>query len=476
MSDKNRDEEEFAFIKEKIKNKPLDKRRLAIHTVLVIFLAALFGFVACFVFTAVMPYMDGWVNGKSTVEIPMDEQDVTESDDSNDGMEDGSGTDQNGEAASEGDTGTPSGDGQSGEADLGVTGDGTGDGLDAADSQASEDEVPEPQVIYQKEELEIEDYQELQNMIFDVGKEASKSIVTVTGLTSVTDWFDTSYESTSQASGIIIAQTGSELLILTEKKVITDVQEIRITFINDDTVAAELKKYDGNTGIAVLSVPVAELSEATKNAIATATLGNSLSCSQGQVVIAIGSPLGSNFSILTGNITSASNSISTLDSTYSVFTTDIIGSSGGSGALVNLEGAIIGLVMQDYSNSEDEGTLTAISISELKENIEKLSNGQDIPYLGLKVSTVTAAIAKDYEIPKGVYVKSVADESPAMIGGIQNGDVIVSMNETDIVTIADYEKVLQEQTPGAVLNITVKRQGNNGYIDIPCVATVGVLQ
>ena len=189
--------------------------------------------------------------------------------------------------------------------------------------------MPEPQVIYQKEELEIEDYQELQNMIFDVGKEASKSIVTVTGLTSVTDWFDTSYESTSQASGIIIAQTGSELLILTEKKVITDVQEIRITFINDDTVAAELKKYDGNTGIAVLSVPVAELSEATKNAIATATLGNSLSCSQGQVVIAIGSPLGSNFSILTGNITSASNSISTLDSTYSVFTTDIIGAEFG---------------------------------------------------------------------------------------------------------------------------------------------------
>ena len=69
--------------------------------------------------------------------------------------------------------------------------------------------------------------------------------------------------------------------------------------------------------------------------------------------------------------------------------------------------------MQDYS-SGDENTLTAISVSQLKDIIEKLSNGQDIPYLGLKLTSVTSDIEKEYDIPKGVYIKSVGIDSPAM--------------------------------------------------------------
>ena len=92
----------------------------------------------------------------------------------------------------------------------------------------------------------------------------------------------------------------------------------------------------------------------------------------GTIAIAIGSPLGTNYSILTGNITSTTNSISTIDHNYSVFTTDIVGSSNGSGALVNVDGEIIGIVMQGYSSAGDENTLTAISISELKALIEML--------------------------------------------------------------------------------------------------------
>ena len=88
-------------------------------------------------------------------------------------------------------------------------------------------------------------------------------------------------------------------------------------------------------------------------------------------MLALGSPLGTNFSILTGNITSTSNSISTFDANYNVLTTDIVGSSQGSGVLVNLSGEVVGIVMQDYS-SGDENTLTAISVSQLKDIIEKL--------------------------------------------------------------------------------------------------------
>ena len=207
------------------------------------------------------------------------------------------------------------------------------------------------------------------------GREANKSIVTVTGVKSDTDWFNNPYESRGQSSGIIVAENGRELLILTERKAITDVQEIYVTFVNDTTVEAAMKMYDGNTGIAILSVPLTGIEESTRSAISTAVLGNSITMAQGTIVIAVGSPLGTNYSVLAGNITSTNNSISTLDSNYTVFTTNIVGSSSGSGALINVDGEVVGLVMQDYSNAEDENTLTAISISELKTIIEMLSNG-----------------------------------------------------------------------------------------------------
>ena len=172
----------------------------------------------------------------------------------------------------------------------------------------------------------------MQNKLYAVGREANRFVVTVTGVKSDTDWFNNSYESRGQASGIIIADNGQELLILTERKVISDAQEVYVTFINDVTVEASMKHYDGNTGIAVLSVPKEQVDTDTMNAISVAKLGNSLTTMQGTMVIAVGSPLGTNYSILTGNITSTNNVISTIDNNYTVFTTDIVGSSSGSGA------------------------------------------------------------------------------------------------------------------------------------------------
>ena len=112
------------------------------------------------------------------------------------------------------------------------------------------------------------------------------------------DWFDTPYENENRAAGIVVGNSGQELLILTEKKVIADAQEISITFIDGTVVSASLKKYDGNTGIAIISVPLEEISEETMNQVAVASLGNSYVVKQGTAVLAIGSPLGANYSIL----------------------------------------------------------------------------------------------------------------------------------------------------------------------------------
>lgn len=424
-----REKEDFAFIREKIKEKPLNKKRLLKQGIYTVALAVIFGLVACFVFTCMRPVMERWIypEDDATITIPEDELSTE--------------TEQPAEM----------------------------------DEETEMPPVEVTETVIEKE-LELSDYQQLQNKLYAIGKEANRSVVTVTGVISDTDWYNNAYESTGQASGIIIGDNGRELLILTEHKVIAAAGEINVTFINEVTVTAALKKYDGNTGLAILSVEMEQIEESTKNSISSAVLGNSLSVAQGNVVIAIGSPLGTNYSIGTGNITSVGNVIHTVDSTYSVFTTDIVGSSNSSGVLLNLKGEVVGLVMQDYSSKGDENTLTAISISELKKVIEMLSNGKDVPYLGLRIVTVTDKIAADYDIPQGVYIKEVLLDSPALEAGLQSGDVIVEIDGEEISSEEAYEAKLLELQPGASMEVAVKRQGMNGYIRITCNVTAGKLE
>lgn len=440
MQDKER--EQFSFINEKIKEKPLNKKRLLFRMAFCVGMAVVFGLVAALVFTYFQPRFEKlmYPEQKPTVTIPRDENLDTETTEKADTTEEAADTE--------------------------------------TETEASQVPETEQQPIEQPEEweLELEDFQALQNKLYAVGKEVNKSIVTVTGVRSDTDWFKNPYERKGQASGIIVAENGKELLILTERKVIADVEEIYVTFMDDFQVEAVMKKYDGNTGIAILSVPIETVDKETLDAIQVAVLGNSFTTTQGTVVIAVGSPLGTNYSILTGNITSTTNSISTIDSNYSVFTTDIVGSSNGSGALVNVKGEIIGLVMQDYSNSGDENTLTALAISEIKAVIEMLSNGEDIPYIGLELTTVTNDIAREYDMPKGAYIKEVKMDSPAMAAGLQSGDVLTKIDGENVFNVDGYESKLLSLTPGDTVEITIERQGTEGYTEITCRVEVNVLK
>jgi len=458
----------FSFINEQIKEKPLNKKRLIKKALFTVVLAVIFGTVAALVFSLLQPEFSNWFypEEKPVVTIPKD--DVTETEES--------GQDDTQESTEQKDTENNGQQGENKEPENGQQ-----ETEEAGNSQQEQTDEPETEhntgdvPNNEMQELELADFQKLQNKLYAVGKEANKFIVTVTGVKSDTDWFNNPYESKGQASGIIVAENSRELLVLTERKAIADAQEIYVTFINDVSVKAEMKKYDGNTGIAVLSVKTSELTESTKNAITVAVLGNSLTVAQGTIAIAIGSPLGTNYSILTGNITSTTNSISTIDHNYSVFTTDIVGSSNGSGALVNVDGEIIGIVMQGYSSAGDENTLTAISISELKALIEMLSNGQDIPCIGLEVTTVTAAIEREYEIPKGAYIKDVCMDSPAMAAGLQNGDVITEIDGDEILTAENYEKKLLSLKPEDTVEVKIERQGPEGYTEIICTVEVSVL-
>jgi serine protease Do len=344
----------------------------------------------------------------------------------------------------------------------------SGSGTGEQDTSGEEGSLSESQIY----SLSLSDYQQLQDELYNIGANVNASVVTITSVVSDTDLFHNAYEAEDQGSGVIISENDEEYLILTERKVIKDASRISVTFLDDTVCEAVLKKEDRNMGLAILSVAKADVG--TEKTVAT--IGSSNVVRGGMIVIALGSPLGTNYSILTGNITSTNNEVSVEDHNYTVFTTDIVANQDGSGILIDVDGEIVGIVMQEYSTSRAENTLTAISAGELVPVIEKLCAGEDVPYMGVKVSTVTSKIESDYGIPKGVYIREVTVDSPAMNAGLQSGDVITKLNGEEVRSDLAFSNALLALSAGDVVRIQVKRKGAEDYTTIKYDVTLGVLE
>ena len=227
-------------------------------------------------------------------------------------------------------------------------------------------------------------------------------------------------------------------MILTEKNIVDGADKLSVTFANDIVVDAVAVKYDSNTGIAIVSVDKSLIDESTMAAVSIAKIGNSNIMSRGALVIA----LETNYSIMTGCITSTSNTVSAQDNNFSVFTTDIVSSELQSGILINTSGDVIGLVLKGFNAADVSNTLTAVAISDIEPIIDMLEEGNNIPYIGILGTTVTEKIANRYNIPKGVYIKEVTMDSPAFQAGLQNGDVITELNNTKVTSIENYHTEL----------------------------------
>ena len=346
------------------------------------------------------------------------------------------------------------------------------------DTETENTEDSEPVIVIPPDlSLTISDYQTLQDELYEIGNRANKSIVTVAAMAEDSEeWAENPFETEGQSSGVIVSEDDNYLYILTEKKVMSDTSHIRVSFVNNTSATATLLKCDANTGVAILTVEKRQLNSSTKREIAVASLGSSYEMTNGSIVIALGSPLGTNYSILTGNITSIQNEIATRDKNYSVFTTDIVGSENASGVLINTKGEVVGIVMQSFSGSQDMGTLTAVEIDELQVIIENLCNRNDIPYMGVYISTVTKEISEEYEIPVGIYIKDVASESPAVQAGLQSGDVIVKMNGETVTTDEEVSDKISQFIPGTTCEVMVKRQNGDEYYEITCTVEIGVLE
>ena len=177
-----------------------------------------------------------------------------------------------------------------------------------------------------------------------------------------------------------------------------------------------------------------------------------------------------------GQITSNSYVRDMTDTNAKFLTTDIYGSTTASGVIIDMDGKVLGIIFQDDTASDTQNLIRAYGISDLKTKIEKLSNGQDIAYLGIIGTDVTDVAAEELGVPKGAYIREVIVDSPAMQEGIQNGDVIIKIGTTEITSFTDFKETMLKCQPGDLMMVTIKRLGKEEYVELSYEVTLGTLE
>lgn len=310
-------------------------------------------------------------------------------------------------------------------------------------------------------------FENLYGALRSVAMDSLYFLVDVSEISSDTDWFNDPYETRGTVSGIIIAKTDSEAQILVYSPGINSAQTIQVTFYEGSSVEGSIRSYDRVSGIAVLSVGLDGVNSETKEKLRTAELGSSSpSMVLGRPVIAVGRPTGNSDSIIYGTVTSEAANIPMQDSGYVQLTTDIYSSRNASGVLIGPGGLVIGIIDSVHGRPDMPNILCAIGITETKQLIEKLSAGGKKAYLGVQCTDVPNDVRSRMNIPDGVYLSEVADDSPAMNAGLQKGDIITGMGEEEVNFSAAISRILLENEAGSEITITLLRPSGEDYTEM----------
>lgn len=420
--EQNQEEDEYSFLQEVIKDEAGDQAKWKHDVLRRIQLGLIFGLVACFTFFACKPWVEKKFEGDpAEVTIPQDEQQEDE-------------------------------------------------------DQTQGENPDQEQVQDQKPVLTAESYREMLANLKQVSGEVRKSVVEIQGAATEEELSKGQEDKEKSISGMIVADNGQELLILGGELPVKDAKIIRVTFSGDSQCDAALKSRDVSLGLCVYAVQRKNITDDVWAQIETATLGGSKVVSEGDTTIAVGKLYGCDTIAGYGVIESGENYLDKADGQYQTIYTDVAGDISGSGILVNIHGEVIGIINTAVRTDAQTNQIAGYGISDIKDMIELLSNGKNVPYLGVSGVEVSSDM-QGQGIPQGVYVKEVDAGSPAMAAGIQSGDIITSVAEKDIINLLGYHNILMKQNVGDKILVCGKRQGTGGeYVDIDFEVTVGYKQ
>lgn len=279
---------------------------------------------------------------------------------------------------------------------------------------------------------------------------------------------------TGVGTGIIMSKDG---YIVTNAHVIYDdeygygeASSVQIQMSDEETTYdARIVAYDKEADIAVLKIDADNLTPAE--------FGDSSCCEVGEMVVAIGNPLGLQFqnTVTCGIISALDRKVTINDNTMTLIQTDTAINNGNSGGpLINSSGQVIGInsakMSSTYSGEATvEGIGFAIPMSEAKSIVDDLINYGYVtgrPQLGISCQDVTEAVSQAYNIPVGAYIFSVTAGGAADQAGLQPGDVITGIQDQTISTTEELNAVKNQYKAGDTITLTYVRAGETKKVDV----------
>lgn len=321
--------------------------------------------------------------------------------------------------------------------------------------------------------------------VSEVVEEVMPSIVAITSKTLVStgsfgpSWFydnNTEQYQEGAGSGIIVSQTEEELLILTNHHVVEGAEELSVQFVNEKSYDARIKGSSEKRDVAIISVKTKDIDNATMESIKIATIGDSNTLKVGNGIIAIGNALGYGQSVTTGVVSALNRTVTTEVSSTKMIQIDAAINGGNSGgALINAAGEVVGINSVKYSSSgysssaSIEGMGFAIPISDVKELIEGLMNGEEIDdsdvVLGIEGYLISASQSQTYNMPQGFYISKVTEGKGADKAGIEMGNIVTEIEGKKVESVETIKNILLEKKEGDKVKVKVSYISRNKYVE-----------
>jgi len=273
--------------------------------------------------------------------------------------------------------------------------------------------------------------------------------------------FERRYKRTSLGSGVII--DGKRGFILTNQHVILKSKTITVGLKDGREFKAQIVGADPDSDLAVLRI-------SSPKALPDIIMGDSSNLMIGETVIAIGNPFGFSNTVTTGVISATNRSVKTENMIYRDFIqTDASINPGNSGGpLLNINGELIGVNTAIYAKAQGIGF--AIPINTAKRIVSDLIRyGEVIPaWIGITVQDIDTDLARYLRASaiKGVLVKKAEKSGPASKAGIREGDIILSINTSDIASEKDFHKAMIAHSAGEKIDITIWRNGKTKTVSV----------
>lgn len=319
-----------------------------------------------------------------------------------------------------------------------------------------------------------DNYSKSVKSLSDVAKKGKRSVVSLLVLTGATIGNKEFISESQSVSGVLIADNGQELLILGPTMEVGETQQIQATFCDGKKYQVTEKKSDANLELTIYAVKESQLEEKTAKSIRLAALGSSYEVKKGDTTVLLGMLFGQGDAVGYGVLRSSTEKAERADGTYHILGAELAGFTGGSGIMFNRQEEVIGIICDAAGEDAKEELMHAYAISDIKDVMQFLANGESVPYIGIHATDVSENIAEDRRIPRGIYVDKVEADSPAMRAGIQSGDVLTAIGGTDIENFEQYHELLMEEKEGTHLLIKGYRRGaKDQYVAVHFNATVG---